>query len=102
MKMNHLTEEDVQQIMDKVKYVLESKDFSTEIMDEIFKLSKVDGEKYLECKGIPPQANNVNFELDPEQGVRFFDPFNFYTGGIYKDVDGWSRWTMENLKEPWT
>jgi hypothetical protein len=43
----------------------------------------------------------VNFEIDPEKGVRFFDPFNFFTRGIYKDMDGLTVWTQDNLKEPW-
>jgi hypothetical protein len=48
------------------------------------------------------QAQQVNFEIDESKGIRFFDPFNFYTQGIYKDMDGWSVWTIDNLKEPWS
>ena len=47
------------------------------------------------------QGEKVNFEIDPEKGVRFFDPFNFFTRGIYKDMDGLTVWTQNNLKEPW-
>ena len=39
--------------------------------------------------------------MDRETGVRFFDPFNLFTEGIYKTIDGWSLWTTDNLKEPW-
>ena len=46
-------------------------------------------------------SEKVNFEIDPEKGVRFFDPFNFFTRGIYKDMDGLTVWTQDNLKEPW-
>ena len=67
----------------------------------IFKLSDVDGKKFLECKAHPIQKEKVNFEIDPEKGVRFFDPFNFFTRGIYKDMDGLTVWTTDNLKEPW-
>ncbi len=102
MKMNHLTDEEVKVVMEKVRLLVEKNDYSPETMEELFNLSKVDGEKFLECKQVPQQANNVNFEIDPEKGIRFFDPFNFFTGGIYKDVDGLTRWTMENLQEPWT
>ncbi len=102
VSMNHLSKEEVDQIMVLVRDVIESNDYSPENMGEIFKLSKVEGEKFLECRNHPAQQNQVNFELDSGNGIRFFDPFNFYTKGIYKDIDGWSRWTMENLKEPWT
>ncbi len=102
MKMNHLSQERVEEIMEKVRDVVDNNDYSPEKMGEIFKLSEVEGETFLECKNHPIQKDKVNFELDPENGIRFFDPFNFFTKGIYKDVDGWSRWTMENLKEPWT
>ena len=102
VSMNHLSEEEVNQIMMLVRDVVEKNDYSPGKMEEIFKLSKVEGKKFLECRDHPTQKNQVNFELDQENGVRFFDPFNFYTKGIYKDIDGWSRWTMENLQEPWS
>jgi hypothetical protein len=102
MKMNHLTQEQVEEIMEKVRDVVDTDDYSPEKMGVIFDLSDVEGDNFLECKNHPAQNDKVNFELDPENGIRFFDPFNFFTKGIYKDVDGWSRWTMENLKEPWT
>ena len=100
--MNHLSQERVEEIMKKIRDVLEEGDYLPEKMGEIFELSEVEGEIFLECKSHPIQKDKVNFELDLESGIRFFDPFNFFTKGIYKDVDGWSRWTMENLKEPWT
>ena len=102
MKMNHLSKEKVDEILQKIQSALADKEFDPDEMEEIFKLSEVEGEKFLECKANPLQKDKVNFELDAVKGVRFFDPFNFFTGGIYKDVDGWSRWTLENLKEPWT
>jgi hypothetical protein len=102
MKMNHLTQEQVEEIMEKVRDVVDTDDYSPEKMGVIFDLSNVEGNNFLECKNHPAQNDKVNFELDSENGIRFFDPFNFFTKGIYKDVDGWSRWTMENLKEPWT
>jgi len=102
MKMNHLSKEKVDQVMQKVHEVLADGEFHPDKMDEIFNLSEVAGEKFLECKANPLQQDKVNFELDAEKGIRFFDPFNFFTRGIYKDVDGWSRWTLENLKDPWT
>jgi hypothetical protein len=102
MKMNHLTQEQVEEIMEKVRDVVDTNDYSPEKMGVIFDLSDVEGDNFLECKNHPAQNDKVNFELDLENGIRFFDPFNFFTKGIYKDVDGWSRWTMENLKEPWT
>ena len=102
MKMNHLSKEKVDEIIQKVEAVLAEEEFNQDKMEEIFKLSEVEGEKFLECKANPLQQEKVNFELDEQQGIRFFDPFNFFTKGIYKDVDGWSRWTLENLKDPWT
>ncbi len=102
MKMHHLSRETVDSIMEKVKVVVETEDYSPDKIEEIFKLSEVDGEKFLECKSNDVQKDKVNFELDPEKGIRFFDPFNFFTGGIYKDVDGLTVWTVDNLKEPWS
>ena len=102
VSMNHLSEEEVNQIMMLVRDVVEKNDYSPGKMEEIFKLAKVEGKKVREGRDHPTQKNQVNFELDQENGVRFFDPFNFYTKGIYKDIDGWSRWTMENLQEPWS
>ena len=102
VSMNHLSKEEVDQVMGLVLNVIENDDYSPDKMGEIFKISKVEGDNFLECRNNPAQQNQVNFELDLETGIRFFDPFNFYTKGIYKDIDGWSRWTMENLKEPWT
>ena len=102
MKMNHLSKEKVDLVMQKVREVLADGEFHQDKMEEIFNLSEVEGEKFLECKANPLQQDKVNFELDAEKGIRFFDPFNFFTRGIYKDVDGWSRWTLENLKTPWT
>ena len=84
-----------------VKQVVDSGQYPADIIEEIFKLSDVDGEKFLECKAHPIQKEKVNFEIDPEKGVRFFDPFNFFTRGIYKDMDGLTVWTTDNLKEPW-
>ncbi|MBI5428777.1 MAG: hypothetical protein HZA02_10990, partial [Nitrospinae bacterium] len=94
MKMNHLSKETVDAVLEKVQDVVARNDYSPGKMGEIFKLSEADGEKFLQCKANPQQAPNVNFEMDPEQGIRFFDPFSFFTGRIYKDVDGWTRWTM--------
>ncbi|OGW21386.1 MAG: hypothetical protein A3K09_07060 [Nitrospinae bacterium RIFCSPLOWO2_12_FULL_47_7] len=102
MKMNHLSKETVETLMDKIHEVIASNDYSAEAMEIIFRLSEVKGDLFLKCKENAVQAQNVNFELDKEKGIRFFDPFSFFTGGIYKDVDGWTRWTVENLKEPWT
>lgn len=102
MKMHHLSEEEVQTIMEKVQAVVDSGEFNPDVMEEIFTLSGVDGNKFLECKENPMQAQQVNFEIEREKGIRFLDPFNFYTQGIYKDIDGWSTWTIDNLKEPWT
>ncbi len=102
MKMNHLSKETVDALIGKVREVLANNDYSQEKMEAIFKLSEVKGDQFLKCKENPVQSQNVNFELDMDKGIRFFDPFSFFTGGIYKDVDGWSRWTVENLKEPWT
>ena len=102
MKMHHLTPETVEQIMTIVQKVVDSGEYPMDTMDEIFTLSGVDGKKFLESKNNPAQAAQVNFELDREQGIRFFDPFNFYTNGIYKDIDGRSVWTQDHLKEPWT
>ena len=102
MKMHHLSEEEVQAIMEKVQAVVDSGAFDPDKMEEIFTLSKVDGNKFLECKNNPMQSEQVNFEIEREKGIRYLDPFNFYTQGIYKDIDGWSEWTIDNLKEPWT
>ena len=101
MKMHHLDKEKVAAIMLKVKQVVESGEYPAEVIEEIFKLSEVDGGKFLECKSHHIQKEKVNFEIDPEKGVRFFDPFNFFTRGIYKDMDGLTVWTQDNLKEPW-
>ena len=102
MKMHHLSQEKVDLILEKVKELMDRGDYPPELMEEVFSLSEMDGTKFLECKNNPLQADKVNFEFSPEQGVRFFDPFSFYTGGVYKDVDGWTVWTVDNLKEPWT
>lgn len=102
MKMHHLSQEKVDLILGKVKELLARGDYPPELVEEVFSLSEMDGGKFLECKNNPLQADKVNFECNPEQGVRFFDPFSFYTGGVYKDVDGWTVWTVDNLKEPWT
>jgi len=102
MKMHHLSKETVDLILGKVKELADSGNFTTERVEEVFKLSEMDGPKFLESKNNPLQADKVNFEVDPKQGIRFFDPFSFYTGGVYKDVDGWTVWTVDNLKEPWT
>ena len=101
MKMHHLDKEQVEAIMLKVKEVVDSGQYPADTIEAIFKLSDVDGEKFLECKAHPIQKEKVNFEIDPEKGVRFFDPFNFFTRGIYKDMDGLTIWTTDNLKEPW-
>ena len=102
MKMHHLSEETVTAILEKSKSVIASGDYSPDAIEEIFKLSKVDPENFLDCKSNDLQKDKVNFELDVEKGVRFFDPFNFFTCGIYKDMDGLTVWTVDNLKEPWT
>jgi hypothetical protein len=102
MKMHHLDKEKVGAIMGVVKEVLDSGEYPPEKIEAIFKLSEVEGEKFLECKAHPLQNQKVNFEIDPEKGVRFFDPFNFFTQGIYKDMDGLTLWTTDNLKEPWS
>ena len=101
MKMHHLDEDKVKVIMLKVKEVIDSGEYPPDKIEEIFKLSEVDGEKFLECKAHPIQKEKVNFEFDPAKGVRFFDPFNFFTRGIYIDMDGLTVWTADNLKEPW-
>ena len=101
MKMHHLDKEQVEAIMLKVKEVVDSGQYPADTIEAIFKLSDVDGEKFLECKAHPIQKEKVNFEIDPEKGVRFFDPFNIFTRGIYKDMDGLTIWTTDNLKEPW-
>ena len=102
MKMHHLSQEKVDLILEKVKELMALEDYPPELVEEVFSLSEMEGEKFLECKNNPLQADKVNFEFNPEQGVRFFDPFSFYTGGVYKDFDGWTVWTVDNLKEPWT
>ena len=102
MKMHHLSKETVDAIMGKVREVIQSGDYAPKVIEEIFKLSEVDPENFLECKSHEIQKEKVNFELDTDKGVRFFDPFNFFTRGIYKDVDGLTVWTVDNLKEPWS
>jgi hypothetical protein len=102
MKMHHLSEEIVTKILEKVKELTATGNFTPELVEDVFSLSEMDSKKFQESKNNPLQADKVNFEMDPEQGVRFFDPFSFYTGGVYKDFDGWTVWTVENLKEPWT
>ena len=49
MKMHHLDKEKVEAIMEKVKQVVDSGQYPADIIEEIFKLSDVDGEKFLEC-----------------------------------------------------
>ncbi|KMP12427.1 hypothetical protein UZ36_00755 [Candidatus Nitromaritima sp. SCGC AAA799-C22] len=102
MKMHHLEDEEVKAVMYKVKEAVAEEELDPDKIEEIFKLSKVDPEGFLNCKSNEVQQNQVNFEIDETKGVRFFDPFNFYTQGIYKDMDGWSVWTTDNLKEPWS
>ena len=100
--MHHLSEETVASILEKVKSVIASGEYTPDAIEAIFKLSEVDPENFLECKNNDLQKDKVNFEFDAEKGVRFFDPFNFFTRGIYKDMDGLTVWTVDNLKEPWT
>ncbi|NIQ03454.1 MAG: hypothetical protein GWM98_26340 [Nitrospinaceae bacterium] len=102
MKMHHLSPEKVEEIMRIVGEIVDSGDYAPDQMEKVFELSGVDGNKFLECKNHPAQTSQVNFEMNKDQGIRFFDPFNFYTNGIYKDMDGWSVWTMDQLKEPWS
>lgn len=102
MKMHHLDKEKVGAIMEVVRQTLESGEYPPDKIEKIFNLSEVDAEKFLECKAHPLQNEKVNFELSMEKGVRFFDPFNFFTRGIYKDMDGLTVWTADNLKEPWS
>ncbi len=102
MKMHHLSQETVELILGKVKELADSGDYPPDKVEEVFKLSEMDGEKFLESKNNALQTDKVNFEIDPKQGIRFFDPFSFFTGGVYKDFDGWTVWTVDNLKEPWT
>ena len=102
MKMHHLSEETVASILEKVKAVIASGEYSPAAIEDIFKLSEVDPESFLDCKSNDLQKDKVNFEFDAEKGARFFDPFNFFTRGIYKDMDGLTVWTVDNLKEPWT
>ncbi len=102
MKMHHLSQETVELILGKVKELADSGDYPPDKVEEVFKLSEMDGEKFLESKNNSLQTDKVNFEIDPKQGIRFFDPFSFFTGGVYKDFDGWTVWTVDNLKEPWT
>ena len=101
MKIHHLDEEEVGPLLIKVRALVDSGQYPEDKMEEIFSLSKVDGAKFLECKSNPAQAPQANFQVDRDKGIRFFDPFNFFTGGIYKDVDGWTLWTADQLKEPW-
>ncbi len=102
MKMHHLSQETVELILGKVKELAASGEYPPDKVEEVFKLSEMDGGKFLESKNNPLQTDKVNFEIDPKQGIRFFDPFSFFTGGVYKDFDGWTVWTVDNLKEPWT
>ena len=101
MKIHHLSQEEVGVILNQVRALVDSGEFPPDKMEEIFTLSKVEGEKFLECKNHEFQSQQVNFQVDRDKGIRFFDPFNFFTGGIYKDVDGWTLWTADQLKEPW-
>lgn len=101
MKMHHLEEGEVKAVMEKVLIAVGDAELEADKVEEIFKLSKVDPEGFLNCKSNEVQEKQVNFEIDESKGVRFFDPFNFFTQGIYKDMDGWSVWTVDNLKEPW-
>ena len=102
MKMHHLNEDEVKEIMEKVQVAIKEQELAPDKIEEIFKLSKVASEEFLKSKSNEMQAQQVNFEIDESKGVRFFDPFNFFTKGIYKDMDGWSVWTTDNLKEPWS
>ena len=70
MKMHHLDKEKVDAIMLKVKEVVDSGQYPADTIEAIFKLSEVDGEKFLECKNHPIQKEKVNFEIDPKKGVR--------------------------------
>ena len=102
MKMHHLNEDEVKEIMGKVQVAVKEQELAPDKIEEIFKLSKVASEEFLKSKSNEMQAKQVNFEIDESKGIRFFDPFNFFTQGIYKDMDGWSVWTTDNLKEPWS
>ena len=77
MKMHHLDKEKVEAVMQKVKEVVDSGQYPPELIEEIFKLSEVDGEKFLESKAHPIQKEKVNFEIDPDKGVRFLIHLTF-------------------------
>ena len=79
MKMHHLDEEEVKAVMEKVQAAVGDEELDADKIEEIFKLSKVEPEGFLSCKSNEVQASQVNFEIDQSKGVRFFDPFNFYT-----------------------
>ena len=72
MKMHHLDKEQVEAIMLKVKEVVDSGQYPADTIEAIFKLSDVDGEKFLECKAHPIQNEKVNFEIDPGKRCTVF------------------------------
>ena len=76
--MHHLEEAQVKEVMEKVQAAVKEEELAPDKIEEIFKLSKVEPEGFLNCKSNEMQANQVNFEIDESKGVRFFDPFNFY------------------------
>ena len=64
MKMHHLEEDEVKEIMEKVKSAVGEKELNTDKVEEIFELSKVKPKGFLDCKSNEIQAKQVNFEID--------------------------------------
>ena len=63
MKMHHLDEDGVKAVMEKVQAAIEE-ELSADKVEEIFKLSKVDPEGFLNCKSNEVQANQVKIKLE--------------------------------------
>ena len=83
MKMHHLEEGEVKEIMEKVQTAVKEEELAPDKIEEIFKLSKVASEGFLNCKSNEMQAQQVNFEIDESKGIRFFDPFNTLIDSLF-------------------
>jgi len=64
MKMHHLEEDEVKEVMEKVQVAVKEEELAPDKIEEIFKLSKVASEGFLNCKSNEIQAQQVNFEIE--------------------------------------
>ena len=87
MKIHHLEREEVGNILVKVRDLVDSGQYPPDKMEEIFTLSKVDGNKFLECKNNPVQAQPTS-RWTGTRASGFSIPSIFIRGGFTKTWTG--------------